>query len=292
MLEFQLPDNNPLIREGITCFKCDSTIVIQPPPQEINYCFCDVECETPLIQFASDNEREKDYFTLYHENKDESGTVKYFIGDIELVDGLHGTSINNGFEVDFTKIYNVLGGGDYSLKMVINEWGQEFEKVYKLFKVAPFNTLRADGTVKIEAFQSGEIEKSFNFKDDNVKFSLRIDGILKNKTQITELIDTPDGKNNIVQVHDRFWYEYELIFTTNKYDFANLILENLIIGTTLFVSDYNLTNQSRSEPFNSIPLRLLETESEHIENTNTTKYTVKLTDALRDGIKHPYINPC
>jgi hypothetical protein len=265
---------------------------VKETPSLIDYCFCNVECETPLIQFAGTEEREKDYFMLYGGSKDEASTAQYFIDDIELVDGLHGTAIKNGFEVDFTKIYNVLGGGDYSLKMVVNEWGGDVEKVYKLFKVAPFNTLRADGTVKIEAFQSGEIEKSFNFENENVKFSLRIDGILTNKTQVTELIDTRDGNNNIIQVHDRFWYEYDLIFSTNKYDFANLVLENLIIGTTLLVSDYNLSNQSKNEPFNKIPLRLLETESEPIKGTNTTQYTIKLTDALRDGIKHPYIKPC
>ena len=70
------------------------------------------------------------------------------------------------------------------------------------------------------------------------------------------------------------------------------MLENLIIGTTLFVSDYNLQNQTRKEPFNKIPLRLIETESEHIKGTNTTQYTIKLRDALQNGIKHPYIENC
>ncbi len=292
MLEFQLPNTTTLIREGITCFRCDASINVEDTTNEIDYCFCDVECETPLIQFASNEEREKDYFTLYYKSKDDTSTTQYFIDDTELIDGVHGVAITSGFEVDFTKIYNTLGGGDYSLKMEVTEWGATFEKVYKLFKVAPFNLLRANGTVKIEAFQSGEIEKSFNFENENVKFSLRIDGILTNKTQITELIDTPDGSRRTIQVHDRFYYEYDLIFSTNKYDFSNLVLENLIIGTTLFVSDYNLQNQTRKEPFNKIPLRLIETESEHIKGTNTTQYTIKLRDALQNGIKHPYIENC
>ena len=84
-----------------------------------------------------------------------------------------------------------------------------------------------------------------------------------------------------------FIYEYDLIFSTNKYDFSNLVLENLIIGTTLFVSDYNLQNQTRKEPFNKIPLRLIETESEHIKGTNTTQYTIKLRGRATKRNKTP-----
>ena len=80
-----------------------------------------------------------------------------------------------------------------------------------------------------------------------------------------------------------------LIFNLNKYNFAELIFENMLIGSELYISDYSLENQHRENPFNRIPLRLVETESEHIKKTNTTQYTVKLKDAIRDGVKHPYI---
>jgi len=289
MLEFQLTDDTPLIREGITCYRCDSSVQVGESEETVSHCFCEFECEEPLIQFASDKEREKDYFLLYYESSDEDLETIYKINETTLEDGTHGEAIEDGFLVDFTKIYNTLGGGIYTLTMEVTEWGVEFEKKYGKFKVAPFNIKRADGTVKIEAIQNGEIEKSFNFKGNNVPFSLRIPGILTDKTYVYELLDTPDNKRRDRQIHDRFWNEYNLIFNLNKYNFAELIFENMLIGSELYISDYSLENQHRENPFNRIPLRLVETESEHIKKTNTTQYTVKLKDAIRDGVKHPYI---
>ena len=292
MLEFQLTDDSPLIREGITCFKCDSTVTVTPLDPETDFCFCEFECEEPLLQFAGTTEREKDYFMLYYKSEDEDLEVKYFINDTEIIDDSLGKAINNGYEVDFTKVYNVLGGGDYTLKMEIKEWGVDIVQSWGLFKVAPFNQQRADGTFKIESFQTGNIEKNFNFENENVRFSLRIPGILTNKKEVYELLDTPDGNNRDVQVHDRWWNEYDLIFDSNKYNFVKLMLNNMVFGTEVFISDYSLFNQHKKEPFNRLPLRIVETESERTIGTNTTEYTIKFRDSLRNGIKHPYIKDC
>ena len=292
MLEFQLLDGNPLIREGITCFKCDSTITVSDLNPEVNFCFCKFECEEPLLAFAGTTEREKDYFTLYGKSLDENYTQTFFINDEEIVDDTYGRTIPNGYEIDFTKVFNILGGGDYTLKKEFTEWGVTQTETWGLFRVAPFNEVRADDTVKIEAYQSGSFEKGYDFENEDVRFSLRIPGALTNKTEVYELLDTPDSRWMDQQVHDRFWNEYELIFNSNKYNFVRLILENLLFGTVLYISDYGLHNQHRKLPFNRIPLRIVETDSDHLKGTNTTNYTVKLKDALRDGIKHPYDPEC
>lgn len=290
MLDFNFPFVDTISRNGITCFKCDSSVDVGAVNPNIDYCFCQFECEDPLIQFAGNEEREKDYFTLYHKSLDEQSTVNFFINDIALLDGIHGKSIPNGFEVDFTKIYDVLGGGDYTLKSEVVEFSIDRTKTWGKFRVVPFNLQRANGTFKMESFQTGSIENSFDFENENVKFSLRLNGILTNKTRVVELLDTPSSRRKDVQVHDRWWYEYDLIFDSNKYDFVSLIFDNMAVGTEIFISDYNLENQTKSTPYNKIPLRLIESESEHIKGTNTTKYTVKFRDSLRNGIKHPFID--
>lgn len=288
MLDFQLPDDSPLVREGITCFRCDSSVTVPDPVPTVEHCFCKFECEEALLHFAGDTDRTKDYFTLYGKSIDPDYTQQFFINDEEIVDETLGRNIPNGFEVDFTKVFDVLGGGDYTLKKVYTEWGIEREESWGLFKVAPFNEVRADYTVKIEAFQTGSFENGFDFEDENVKFSLRIPGTLTNKQRVNELLDTPDENWRDLQVHDRFWNEYELIFDSNKYNFVKLLLDNMIYGTTFYISDYSLSNQHKQVPFNRIPLRIVETQSEHIKDSNTTNYIVKFKDALRDGIKHPF----
>lgn len=289
MVIIQIDDTNHLDRDGITCYKADATVTITQPAETLDFCFCDFECEDYLLAFAGDTEREKDDFLLYYKSKDENLEVVYKINDIELVDVTHGEAITNGFRVDFTKIFNTLGGGDYTLKMEITEFGSEFTKSYGKFRVCPFDTFRADGTVKIEAYQNGNIESGFDYENDNVKFSLRIYGILTNKTKVNLYKDTPTNSRESIQVHNRWWYEYDLIFDSNKYNFVKLILDNMLVGSKLFISDYNLANMTKDEPFNKIQLIEKETNSEHVKNTNTTRYTVKLEDAIKNNVKHPYI---
>ena len=297
MLVFDLGDANPAIREGITCFICDSTISVTEQGPTLSTCFCDFECESPLLAFADDSdgatERTKDYFTLYYKSKDTTAIITFFIGDVELIDGTHGQAIPNGFIIDFTKIFTVLGGGQYTLNTIITgEFGITFTKSYGKFLVAPFSEERADGTVKIKSIQNGNIESGFDFGNENVTFYLRVNGIFGDKQKVNEFIKTPNGTRQDVQVHDRWWYEYAFEFGTNKYDFANLILDNMLAGDEVYFSDYNLVNMTKEKPFNNILVREVETETEHIAGTNSTTYTVKLEDALKNNIKHPYIEPC
>lgn len=290
MLEFQLLDTNPLARMGITCKLDGASVDIVSDFTKLDFCFCSFECSEPLIQFAGTNEREKDYFTLYHKSKDETAAVSYSINDLPMIEA-YGRNIPNGFEVDFTKVASQLGFGDYTLKKEVEEFGQTFTESWGKFRVAPFSEIRADETVKIEAYQTGSFDNGFDFENENVKFSIRIPAILTNKTPVYETLDTPDANWKDIQIHDRFWNEYDLIFDSNKYNFVKLILENMVFGSELFVSDYNLLNQTTSVPFNRIPLRIIETDADHIKKSNTTSYVVKLRDAIRNGIKRPY-NEC
>lgn len=297
MLVFDLDNTAPALREGITCFRCDSTINSTPPEDELTTCFCDFECETNLLAFAdtspSATDRTKDYFTLYYKSKDETATIDFKIGDTVLVDGVHGDSIGNGFIVDFTKIFTELGGGAYTLTIdVSGEFGFDFVKEFGKFQVCPFSELRADGTVKIKSIQNGNIESGFDFEDENVPFYIRLDGFFGNKKKVNDFIKTPNGSRVDVQVHDRWFYEYEFIFDTNKYNFVNLILDNLLAGDEVYFSDYNLSNMTTKQPFNNILVRETETDTEHVTGTNTSNYVVKLEDALKNNIKHPYIKDC
>lgn len=288
MLEFELPNTSPLLREGITCKLETSRVQIEDLIEAIDYCFCSFECEENLLAFAGVKEREKDFFTLYYKSKDESATINFFIDDIQLVNDTYGEVIDNGYIVDFTKVFNELGGGLYTLKIEITEFGNTFEKTYGKFEVAPYNQERADGTVRLLSIQSGNIESSFDFGREGVPFMLRFPGILTNRQKVDELKQNQNSNRVEIQVHDRWWYEYELILETNRQKFANFILNTLLPGTELYVSDYNLTNETREEPYNNIRVRQVETSIEHIKGTNTSVYVIKLEDGIKRNIKHPF----
>ena len=289
MLEFQLLDPDPLLREGVTCKFEGIKINVPDPVFSSDFCFCDFECDSNLIAFAGTIDREKDYFTLYHNSKDPDATVQFFINDTELVDVIHGTAISNGFIVDFTKIFSVLGGGSYLLKTTISEFGSDLELSYGKFDVMPFSELMAEGTVKIESFQNGSIESYYDFGNENVPFSIRVFGILGNENKVKTSIITPNNSREDIQAHERWHYEYECIFTSNKHGLSRFILDIMMSSDKILFSDYNKSNMTTDKPFNKLHLREVETETEHILGTNTTKYTLSLEESIKNNVKHPYL---
>ena len=289
MLDFQLLDTDPLLREGITCKFGGAKVTVSPVGIKSDFCFCNFECSENLIAFAGTTKREKDYFTLYHKSQDDDAVVEFLINDIPLVDGTHGEAISSGFIVDFTKIFNEMGGGSYLLKISINEFGVLSESTYGNFDVMPFSEDMADGTVKIEGFQSGHIESSYNFENELVPFSIRLFGILGNENKVEESVITPDNDRIDIQAHERWFYEYELIFESNNHQLSRFFLDIIMPSTKLFFSDYNLSNMTKEVPFDQLQLRGKETESEHIKGTNTTVYTISLEEAVKNNVKHPYV---
>jgi hypothetical protein len=149
MIDIQVTNTTNLVRNAITCLLDKTTKFIKSINDGLDFCFCQFECEQNLLVFAGANERENDLFTLYYKSQDDTATVKYFINEIEITDDTYGKIIQNGYVVDFGKVYSQLGGGIYTLKTEIEQFGETQEIKYGKFKLARFNILRANGTVKI-----------------------------------------------------------------------------------------------------------------------------------------------
>lgn len=289
MLEFQLPDDRPLLVEGITCKLTGGKLSIPEGPFISDFCFCEFVCETPLLAFAGVTEREKDFYTLYYQNTDLEGSTAFFIvdngTDIELEDGVHGTAIDHGFIVDFTEIFNRLGHGKYSFRIDINQFGSNFFREYKYFQVTQFDDILADGTVKIESVQNGEIESQFSY--NNVPFSIRVYGKFGDMQEKYDAINNDTYSRLVEQVHVRTFFEYSLEINTNQHDFMLDVIKNYSLGSTILISDYNIRNQF---VHNKVSVTR-SNEAIQIENQKESrygKYVIKFQEAIQDNIKHPF----
>lgn len=289
MLEFQLPDPRPITSEGITCKLEDARVNVLDVPFVSDFCFCEFSCEKDLLAFAGTSKRERDFYTLYYENRDNDGSTEFFIikngVETELVDGVHGRAIENGFIIEFTDIFNTLGSGRYSTRIDVLEFGVERIRTFQYFQVMPFNDLAADGTVRIESLQNGEIEGQFTY--NNVPFSIRVYGKLGDRQESFETIKNDTNNRIKEQVHTRNHFEYSLEINTVQHDFMIDILKNYSIGNVVTISDYNIRNQ---DVYDQLQLTRTD-EAATIDNDSQSryaKYTIKFQDYIQNNIKRPF----
>ncbi len=284
MIDIQINNTTNLVRNSITCLLDKTTKSISAVNEPLDFCFCQFECEQNLLVFAGANERENDLFTLYYKSQDDTATVKYFINEIEITDDTYGKTIQNGYIVDFGKVFSELGGGIYTLKIEVEQFGETQKIKYGKFKLAPFNTIRANGTVKIQANLSNRIENGFDFGNENVPFEIRVDGKFGNRQRVIEQVLNPLANRNIEIAHKRWHYEYELNFDIQKFNFLKLIFETILAGEQVYITDYNLDTIGQ-EPYNKVAVIEIETNSEEYQGINSTTHTIRFEDALKNGIK-------
>ena len=247
MLVFNEPNTTVIPTEGIACHGCFGSVSLPPEQLELDYCFCLFECETEYKVFSGVNSREKDYFTFYYNSKDENATNTFTLlkgsDEYPLTDSTYGEIIAYGYELDWTKVANELGHGVYTLKEEISQFGRTTTRKYGKFRLLPFSLDVADGTVKIESYQSGKLENSFDFcEDSEVRFSFRVKGYFGNEKQKTETSRYVTAGRVDTNIQTRIYNEYELIFNTSDHKIARLISENMILGSRLYISDYNVLN--------------------------------------------------
>ena len=284
----------PHVGTVIKCRLENNVLTLEPQPFEADFCFCEFACERAFPAFAGSTKREKDFFTLYFENKDtENGTTEFYGvlngSDFLLVDGVHGSVINNGFIIDFTKIHNLLGVGKYSFRIDIVEFTRETQRTFKYFDVQPFNQKIADGTVKIEAVQNGEIESQFVY--DNVPFSIRLFGKLHDRQEVFETIQNDTYNRQKEDIHTRSYFTYTLEIdshSVNENSFVNSLLVNYSLANQIKISDYNL---ARNQFVYNELLVIRTEEAASIENdpkSQYAKYKIGFQDAIQNNIKHPF----
>jgi hypothetical protein len=117
-----------------------------------------------------------------------------------------------------------------------------------------------------------------------VPFEIRVDGKFGNRQRVIEQVLNPLANRNIEIAHKRWYYEYELNFDVQKFNFLKLIFETILAGEQVYITDYNLDTIGQ-EPYNKVAVIEIETNSEEYQGINSTTHTIRFEDALKNGIK-------
>lgn len=182
--------------------------------------------------------------------------------------------------IEWQKVLNLLGEGAYRIEKEITIAGQTATYPSNTLNLKAFSIDEADLTVRIDAMQDGNFTREgVDFHGTGFKTSLRLDGFFGRKereyTQ-TKLVRS-DYKNS--NINTRIDYTYTFQATNLPECISEHLMDFVVVGSTVKISDYNKNNHSYN---------IIETEVDLIENQGTEyesltrKATFNLSFSERD----------
>jgi hypothetical protein len=302
-----MTNSNPFVYEAGNATKLDGANLPNIPTTEgSDICLCDLGCEYIENVFGKSSgdywESDKNDFLLQKLVAVDTITFKLYKEDVlvaTISDNTYGTfydfgDLNNalytGFVIDWELVLVALGIGNYQVKAdkVILGTASTFES--QKFKLLTYTDYLADGTVRIESYQNGNIMSSqFDYTDilaGGWYQSFRIKGRLGSPSPKIKTDRILNEDYELVQVQDKITKEWEL----ETEQLPAFLVDKLIYDNTLsnqfLVTDYNIYNH---EIYRRVDLYATEIEKVNEPDRNRERsYKITLTDKLDNHIKRNY----
>jgi hypothetical protein len=207
----------------------------------------------------------------------------YNFGDALFVNDLVNFPDYKGFIIDWNLVQQGFGYGKYVVRVEIVSLGVTYTKDSHTFNVVEYNAYRADGSVKIEGYQTGFFQKYFDYTGLNWPQMMRIRGKFGNKTPNLTVDNYENYSRYIEEVGNNITDFYELSSELLPSNIFNFINYTLLRANTLLITDYNLLNQElyrqRSVYFNNFK----EVKNEVLSRKSSFVY--QLVDKVNNDIK-------
>jgi hypothetical protein len=259
---------------------------------ESDFCTCVTQCVPALKVFASDDGDfyKNDKTTLFIRTlnvistpsptySNTTGTINNVKTGVKtpLVDGIHGQAVpvNNFyyFIVDWLKIKNVLGLGNYKIEATTTAvlGGQTIDYFCSpKYKLMEYSDKLANGTVRLEIQQEGRLNHSYNYSNLKGSFGksviysnqIRLPGSLKFEAmnEETDHLTLNGSSRPSYQIKDQARPSYSLSFHLVSSEQVIYTLFNDLFANPVKVSDYNVYNfvadvdNYSAEKYRSLPL--------------------------------------
>lgn len=193
-----------------------------------------------------------------------------------------------GWIADWYLISDAFGFGVYSVKAVQNLQGTASTIESRRFRCAPYDDQIADGTTKLEWWQTGNIVGSaFDYTGllpDGWRSSIRVPGRLGLKTPLIETDTYTDSAYRKVQIQDSVTTEYTLEARLLPTEIADAINYNAVLGNRIAVTDYSVDGP---EPYQQKDVLILSIEPKHKWGKQTA-YTFTMQSRTTTAIKRNF----
>lgn len=270
-----------------------------PDPQTNDICICDfISCLYVEYIFADPNNPDD-----FWKNDENEFLFKRFVSvDTvamelhkngvkidDLNDNTYGTFFNGfpsgsleqqlyvGYLVDWKLVYFLFGAGTYTIVANLNIIGNATTSTSREFNLTLYDDILADGTVRVETVQNGNIfGNDFDFTDLEWYQSLRIPGDFGNPTPVFETTEYVTSQHKRVQNKAQMSREWDLETKLIPWEVADKLIYNKMLGNTILITDYRIRAESiwrRQSVF------LKDLDKPKITGNPNRRYNLKFTDS-------------
>lgn len=253
-----------------TCIECEtsdrtiaySNMVRLPKPKQPDKGFKECCYDNYVFAEMSGNEYERNDFNgFYFKRQSANDGCDFTLVDLgsgneyALNNQIYGKYVNFGgvqsnltfYIVEWQKVLQVLGEGNYQIKKTMTVAGLVFDEFSNTFKLREFSNELADKTVRLDCVMNGElVHFDVNFKGTDFRTSVRTIGYFGNRDPKYAQDNIVKRNYDTIQVSMSQENEYQFqtgllpsCITTEIYDF-------ILFGNEIFANDYNLANHDYS----------------------------------------------
>ena len=306
MITIQLPNTNPhTFGSGLaTKVKGESLPEIISIPVS-DFCYCEVECDYVGNVFAEvggeDYKNDKSQFLFRRFIASDTVAIELWKNGIKIEDlnnNTYGTFFNGfasgnaeqqmyvGYLLEWEEVYNVYGGGEYQIKAELSVIGVASTFESELYKLMGYSDIAADGTVRIESVQNGNIMSSiFDFTGLEWYQSVRLRGRFFEESEDFEKIVYKTQEHKQKQVQDKIIENWTLEADLIPRSISEFIAKNAVLSNSFNVTDYNLMNEQILRKIEVAPESI---EKTRIQNNRTSNYIIKFTSRNDNIIKRNF----
>ncbi len=296
-------DNPYVLESGMAVRQAAPVIPSVPENETKDFCDCLFECNYQEMVFASDDNSwwKNDKSTLMYQKLISADTINLklykndvFVADID--DDTYGIYKDDWFaelgrryitfEADWRKIYDIFSHGLYRIEAEKNIIGVDSTDVSHDYLLRFYRDYLADGTVRIETMQNGNILRSqFDYTDMELERSIRIRGQLDKLDPKITVDNYEDTTRVFRQIQARMTDQFELTTYLLPPDIGDFLLYDDLLSNEFLITDYNRFNTVRRRT--SV---YLEDAPELIKPTTQTNtaFIIKFSDRNDDILKRNY----
>lgn len=263
MIELFGSDSTPN-NSGLLATKVQArTIGLLTDENFIDECSCICGCEPYQRVFAKPGEEwwknDKRQFIAKRITASDTVTFQLYKNDVlvgTLNNSTYGTFYDfgtwtnqpdyKGFQLEFEKVFNLLGYGVYKVVTTVVSLGDTFTSTSLEYECIEYSDLLANGTVLIETYQNGYIMRNdFDYTGMNWYQSYRIEGFFGYKEPRFETDNYQNSARDITQIQDKITNVYTLETKMLPSILMNALLYDALLANQILITDYNLCNFER-----------------------------------------------
>ena len=296
MILSQITTGKQMILGGISC-RTPSSVIQLPTMEDLgcNCSFISSSCDYEELAFAYPTDQNdtyrNDFKSMLIDLLDDSSTYQFSLvgsdGNETVLTDEYGTlyrkgfnplqPLKVGFKIEWLKVFNLLGGDVYNIRIKQTDFGNEIIKDSHNIRLMMFSDLSSQGTVKIKTIQKGVYLQGQDYQGMQWLNMNRIEASFGNEAQQNEISRLKDSNYKDFDIQNEYFYQYTLSTNLLPSEIADFILNNDTKTDEIYISNYDVYAYRKYNDLQVVAEGNVDPSDDYIRNNNK-KFNITFND--------------